>query len=228
MRHLMLITFMILLPIVVWADNIIDDPMLLYQAPISKDSALLQKITINRKINNINELVQRLNNLPGIKAIIYNNSKDIPMPVQVNLYNATIIDLLNQTSQKLGYNWNPSESLVIFSAINPVTIKQRRPPEVSGKSVTDSKVPAQMTWYLDTTDHTLRGTLTKWCKKAGWQLIWNVRADYPIITDLSITGSFEQAVNAVLKGAQHTELPLAATMYDGAKILEIYSPTLSK
>ena len=33
--------------------------------------------------------------------------------------------------------------------------------------------------------------MNRWCKSIGWQLIWNVNADYPIVTSWNITGSFE-------------------------------------
>lgn len=89
----------------------------------------------------------------------------------------------------------------------------------------DNLIPG---WKLDPKNKTIRGGMAKWCKKAGWQLVWNVKADYPIDTSWTLNTSFESAVNEVLKATQHSEMPLMATMHDSNKVLEIYSPVTSK
>ena len=89
----------------------------------------------------------------------------------------------------------------------------------------DNLIPV---WKLDPEDKTIRSGMTKWCQKAGWQLVWNVKADYPIDTSWTINAGFESAVNEVLKATQHSEMPLMATMHDSNKVLEIYSPVTSK
>ena len=83
-------------------------------------------------------------------------------------------------------------------------------------------------WKLEPQDKTIRGGMTKWCQKSGWQLVWNVKADYPIDTSWTINTNFESAINEVLKATQHSEMPLLATMHDSNKVLEIYSPVTNK
>lgn len=211
------------------ADNVIDNPTLLYQPPVPQNSALTQKITINRQFNTINELVQSLNQVSGIKAVVANMSQDKPIPVKVNLNNVPLIDLVNQTAVKLGYSWSWNNNLTIitFYALNPMKLV----PVTSLKPVSINALPesgtmrAQSTWFLDSRDKTLANALNKWCKKAGWQLVWNVRQDYPIVVGVAIPGTFEHAVNEVLKASQTTDKPLFATMHDGSRVLEIYSTT---
>lgn len=54
--------------------------------------------------------------------------------------------------------------------------------------------PASAAWTASV-GSTLRQTITDWCKRAGWQLIWNQEdLDYPIEAPLSFNGTFEEAV----------------------------------
>lgn len=193
----------------IYADSVIDNPELLYVAPLDKTGPLFQKITLKRTVSNINDLVAVLNNISDINASVKTISQDVIVPFNLDLNNATIEEVLNVSSKKLGYIWQFKNNSINFYAINPT----RSMTEVSKNS----------TWTLSPSDKTLRNSLTRWCRATGWQLIWNVNADYPIVTFWSIHGSFENAVNQVLAASQSTNVPLLATMHDQNHVLEIYS-----
>ena len=78
-------------------------------------------------------------------------------------------------------------------------------------------------WTMLIGDKTLRNVLSSWSRRAGWQLYWKAKGDLPIQANWTITGSYESAINSVLKSSQHTDMPLKAVMYDANKVLEISS-----
>ena len=77
------------------------------------------------------------------------------------------------------------------------------------------------TWTITKQDGDLRTLLTKWANNVGWQLDWQVDANYPIEFDWKISGTFTEAVNQVLEATQQTSVPLKAMMYNSNKVLKI-------
>ena len=206
------------------ANDVIDHPELLYQAKIADNSVLRQKITINRKFNNLNELITSLNSMRGISTFVRNKSATPPVSVLVQLDNATVLDLLNVATPKLGYSFTLKNDVVVFTAITPqTTLTPYHMLPAVGASNLNAEIAPPLMWQLNPQDRTLRSALTKWCKTAHWQLVWNVNADYPIITTWNIAGSFETAVNEVLQASQTTNVPLLAIMHDKNHVLEVYS-----
>lgn len=208
-RYLLFILLLYSVSHNVYADNVIDNPELLYTAPLNKNGPLFQKITLKKAVSNINEIVAVLNNISGINVSVRTKSQDTITPFNLDLNNATIKELLDASSKKLGYIWQFKDNTVNFYAINPVR--------------SFAAVSKNSTWELSLGDKTLRNALSRWCKATGWQLVWNVNADYPIVTSWIIQGSFEKAVNQVLAASQSTNMPLLATMHDQNHVLEIYS-----
>ena len=199
-------------------ENIIDNPSMLYsldESYMDNNDILMTKITIKHTFNNINDLVNELNSINDLSAKLISTSSTKSKAVYVYLDNGTIKDLLNQTSKKLGYTWVLHDNEILFCAITPTPAK-----DVVSSSNKD--------WSMSPKDKTLRGAFTKWCSSQNWQLVWNVRADYPIDTYWTINTSFESAINEVLKATQHSEMPLMAIMHDSNHVLEIYSPITSK
>jgi hypothetical protein len=58
---------------------------------------------------------------------------------------------------------------------------------------------ASTTWTAPR-NSTLRGILENWSRRAGVELYWASEYDYPVQTAVSISGTFEQAVQTLLKG----------------------------
>lgn len=204
--------------------NVIDNPELLYSAADDESSVLKQSITINRTFNSINDLLSILNKIDGIQTKVQNQSADKPQPVKVILNNGTINELLQKACPKLGYSWKLLDGVIIFSALKP----QKLVVIGTGTAQKVPEVSVHTEWILDPKFKTLRNALSQWCKKAGWQLVWNVKADYPITTVWNLSGTFEGAVNEVLKASQNTDTPLQAIMHDSNRVLEIYTVAVSK
>ncbi len=199
-------------------DNIIDNPEMLYgldDSELNSPNILDTKITIKHTFNSINDLINELSSVNNLSAKLVTQSVLNTQPVYIYLDNGTLTDLLNQASPKLGYKWKFQDKVVLFNAISPIISKP-------------INIRKDIVWSMMPKDKTLRGTFTKWCNSQSWQLVWNVKADYPIDTDWTISGSFENAVNEVLKATQHTEIPLMALMHDSNHVLEIYSPVVSR
>ena len=209
------------------ADNIIDNPEQLYQPEPEPEPepVLITKITVQRTYYTINDLAASLNTMAGIQTRINSKAAGTYPPVKVWLENGSIKELLDKTAAQLGYSWELQHQIIVFSAVNP----QKSVIEVSADtSPTAAKAIKSQIWVLNPKNKTLRNALTKWSKQANWQLVWNVKADYPITTTWVIPGSFETAINEVLKASQNTDVPLMAKMHDSNHVLEIFSPATTK
>lgn len=68
-------------------------------------------------------------------------------------------------------------------------------------SITDASLamPQQQVWVAPRAS-TLRQVLTDWCRQANVQLQWSAQYDYPLMSDVQISGNFEHAVETLLTG----------------------------
>lgn len=76
-------------------------------------------------------------------------------------------------------------------------------------------------WHLSVSDHTVKTALTRWAKEDGWQLVWDVPLDFGVDADATVTGTFEQALQAVVEALKKSETPIQAILYRGNKVLRI-------
>lgn len=76
-------------------------------------------------------------------------------------------------------------------------------------------------WHLSVSDHTVKTVLTRWSKEDGWQLVWDVPIDFGVDADATVTGTFEQALQAVVDALKKSETPIQAILYRGNKVLRI-------
>lgn len=210
----LIVIFILLFCSIVRAQNIIDNPELLYQMPVEESSVLNQKVTVNWKFSSFNDFIISLQKNYQINSKIVSNAPKPANSVLLTINNGSIEQLITAACSKFGYTWIYKDNVVVFRAINQI-------------APTKTEEKLQSNWQLNPSDKTLRAVLSKWCKSANWQLIWNVHADYPITTTWAITGNFETAVNEVLKASQETDVPLVATMHDSNRVLEISSPSAS-
>ena len=212
MFRFILITLVFIAKLSFGVDTVIDDPTMLYTVG-ANTSILDTKFTIKRTFNTIDDLVEQLNTINNLNTIVLSRASTKSSPVYVYLDSGTIKDLLNQTSVKLGYRWRFSNDEVSFIAISPIIPKVTSP-----KSL----------WAISTKDKSMRSVFARWCKESGWQLVWNVNADYMVNVSWELNGTFESAINQVLAATKNMEPSLRATMHDSNKVLEIYSPQVSK
>jgi len=230
MRYpLILLINCLLIPNIGFTDNIIDNPELLYKIPANTNEVLAQKVTINWKFHNFKEFTQSLQQTYGINSKVTSFAAPPSTAIWLNLENDTIEHLLNQASSRFGYKWSYQDNMVVFAALTPLPSSKAASKQPSlDKLISPDILITKPSWSLAVKDRTLRNTISKWCKRSGWQLVWNVKADYPITNNWNFNGSFEEVINEVLKASSETDMPLFATMHDSNKVLEIYSPVDNK
>lgn len=189
----------------------------------NNNSSLDKDYTVNKLFTNFAQVTSILNDL-GIPTKIVNIEDNEPSNVHISS-STSVKDFIKEAASKFGYSYTSKDGTLIFTAINPKIIKPKS--TVILGSSNKPKFPS-VSWTLNSQEKTLRNALTAWCKTANWQLVWNVHADYPITTSWTISGSFESAINEVLKASQSTDTPLQAVMHDSNRVLEVYSPAISK
>lgn len=171
-----------------------------------------QNISVNRKFNNIKDLISLINNMDGVRVILKNTSKIISNKAIYINEETTLKNLLNNLTARFGYKWIYKNGILYFLAFDPV---------IEDKSSIENRSILKEKWILDPKDSMLKNVFTNWCKRKGWQLVWNAQADYPITTHWEIEGTFEYAINEVLKATQSNDIALTGIMYDSNKVLEI-------
>ena len=73
-----------------------------------------------------------------------------------------------------------------------------------------------MKWSVDLADVTIKGTLERWTRAAGWALPadgWAVERDFPVMAATSFEGDFRFAVRSLLKTTELTDLQLQPCFY---------------
>jgi hypothetical protein len=76
-------------------------------------------------------------------------------------------------------------------------------------------------WEVRLVDKTVKSAFERWGSTAGWQVSWEMTVDYPVDAHASVSGSFEEAVVAVVKSMERAEIPMKAIFYSGNKVLRI-------
>lgn len=76
-------------------------------------------------------------------------------------------------------------------------------------------------WAVIPTDRTLKQVVSRWATEAGWQLVWDLRADYEMEAQTSVTGTFEQAMEVVAGHMANAEVPMKVIFYKQNKVVRI-------
>jgi len=82
-------------------------------------------------------------------------------------------------------------------------------------------VPMNRTWEIALSDKTLNGAIARWTSAAGWQLVWELPVDYAIEAKTTVPGTFEEAIETVVRSMETAEIPMKAIFYRGNKVLRI-------
>lgn len=70
-------------------------------------------------------------------------------------------------------------------------------------------------------DKTLKAALERWSQAAGWRLLWELGVDYRVDASMSVDGSFEDAVSAVVRSMDQADVPPKAIFYRGNQVLRM-------
>lgn len=76
-------------------------------------------------------------------------------------------------------------------------------------------------WEVRASDLTLRQSLMRWAKDAGWQVSWEVKYDFPVQLEAVFGGTFENAVEQFTASLRTSEFPLLGCMYEGNRVVRI-------
>ena len=100
------------------------------------------------------------------------------------------------------------------------TVTLRKKAGAVTQSVTSPLVVESRIWTVRTTDKTIRRTLMRWGKEAGYNVVWDVMQDINIDAEATFSGTFEDAVRGVLEAITASEFPVEAEGYDN-KVVRI-------
>jgi hypothetical protein len=76
-------------------------------------------------------------------------------------------------------------------------------------------------WEVKVSDVTLRQTLGRWARSAGWQLSWEVKVDYPVQLEAIYVGTFDTAVEQFTDALRGSDYPLDACFYSGNRVVRV-------
>lgn len=103
-----------------------------------------------------------------------------------------------------------------------VTVTQMRGSTVSITPIIAAPAAKMVpSWEVKVSDVTLRKTLLRWAKQAGWQLSWEVKVDYPVQLEAIYLGSFDSAVEQYTAALRGSDYPLIACFYDGNRVVRV-------
>ncbi|BEV16237.1 toxin co-regulated pilus biosynthesis Q family protein [Herbaspirillum sp. DW155] len=88
--------------------------------------------------------------------------------------------------------------------------------------------PGVQQWQVRRADVSVRRMLQRWGHEAGWQLLWDAPRDFPIETELQLSGRIEQVVSAVVESLAVTDHPVQARINSELRIIRIGSYLESK
>lgn len=140
------------------------------------------------------------------------------MPVswsQGATWDATILDIANRHGIRATFG----EGTLVLTIRPPEPVVAAAPQTVTPVGKADMTVPAinptristgkpiqeaDMEIWEVSEGRTLRKELTRWTQKAGWRLIYRLDWDYPIEASAVFTGTFEDAVQALMSALEHS------------------------
>jgi hypothetical protein len=112
----------------------------------------------------------------------------------------------------------PAPTLAAAPAPQPVLVSAPAP-EPEPAPVREPE--AAPTWAITAGDATLKSAIARWAAAAGWQLSWETDIDYAVSTHASIHGTFEIAVETVVRAMEQADAPIKAIFYRGNQVLRI-------
>lgn len=188
---------------------------------ISENNDLDKPFIISRTFKNFDKVVDVITKQNYNVELKSRSATLIPNSGIKIIASSSFRDFLNKVSNQFGYSWQLSNNnSIIFKAIKPLTLSKNNP---NGENNINSEV-APTIWALNIEDKTIRTGLEKWAKRAGWQLVWKTKYDMPIEASVSITGTFEYAINEICRASLATGKQLLVEMHDKNKVIIVYTP----
>lgn len=168
------------------------------------------------------------------------------LPENFSVYTDEKVDLTHRASWTGGKNWPDVMSDLLKDAgmsatiawdtksltLHPAnSINANGAPVHSDKVLEDfiqketAKLPEEKKllpkWEILRADVSLRRSLTRWGKEAGWQLAWEASKDFPVGVEASVEASFDDAVAMVVESVSKSDYPIKAVFCEGNKTVLI-------
>jgi hypothetical protein len=86
-------------------------------------------------------------------------------------------------------------------------------------------LPAQKEIWKGKKDSSLRKTILQWAEKAHWDVIWDAKADYPLLASVEFEGSFEEAVGQFIELYETAQHPLHVDIQKQQSLIYISTGT---
>lgn len=105
-------------------------------------------------------------------------------------------------------------------AAAPAVVQHASPKSDGPNGKAAAPVPVTpKTWEVRATDGTVYGTLKRWSKDAGMQLMWETENhDLRLRGQATYTGDFDAAVLELMKSVEHSDYPIRACIYDNGAV----------
>lgn len=118
-----------------------------------------------------------------------------------------------------------NQSRAVFAGEAQVEwIKTPRPSPVPS---TPADAPGNVTqgpsteWTVALADRSFYQTMLRWTRTAGWQLVWEVDRDFPIDAQVTLHGTFLEAVGLSMNALLETDFPLQSQVNEKTRVLRI-------
>lgn len=82
-------------------------------------------------------------------------------------------------------------------------------------------VTTQQTWRSTKSDKTIQSTLERWAKSVGWEVAWEVPRKLPAGFEASFTGTFDVAVEQMMRALRGSDYPIIACLYEANQVLRV-------
>lgn len=105
----------------------------------------------------------------------------------------------------------PVASVAPVAAVKPASAGAA---SSAGNAVVSVVTKPVQTWSVTVADRSVRTLLERWAKTAGYQMSWEIPVDLELNANANMTGSFEDALTAVLASLKNSEYPIEAIIYD--------------
>ncbi len=143
-------------------------------------------------------------------------------------WNLALKKIAEQAGITLEIDWNEQSVTLVPGKREQIPAKTLPAPAsfpTSAKSETSATSPES--WGLQAEDKTVKGSLTRWSKAAGWHFSWEMPdgEDLKFDQSASFTGDFASAVKSLAATLAQSPMPIKAILYSGNHVLRVVPAT---
>jgi hypothetical protein len=120
---------------------------------------------------------------------------------------------------------NPVDTAALVRPTPPAIASAPSPAAASSAAAPVAPTPAsKKTWEVRLTDGTVYGTLKRWSKDAGMQLMWETENhDLRLRGQATYSGDFDVAIHELMQSVEHSDYPMRACIYDNGAVRIVHT-----